>query len=71
MEKRKFLNIITSSSIGLGLITLLPKNLTKNLELNTLNTKSDAKNKFAIKSDSKININSNPLAVKRNNKGIL
>lgn len=68
MEKRKFLNIITSSSIGLGLITLLPKSLTKNLELDT---NSDANNKFANKSDSKININSNPLAVKRNNKGIL
>lgn len=66
MEKRKFLNIITSSSIGLGLITLLPKNLTKNMGFEDNSNNSSSKN-----IENKININLNPLAVKRNNKGIL
>ena len=66
MEKRKFLNIITSSSIGLGLITLLPKNLTKNMGFEENSKNSSSKN-----TENKININLNPLAVKRNNKGIL
>lgn len=64
MNKRKFLTILTSSSVGLGLVALLPKSFTKGLEnTNSINTKNIKENK--------IQINLNPLAVKRNNKGLL
>lgn len=64
MNKRKFLTILTSSSIGLGLVALLPKSFTNGLyKSNSVNTQNNKENK--------IQINLNPLAVKRNNKGLL
>lgn len=65
MEKRKFLQILASSSVGLGLIAILPKNFTKGLTHNEDNS-NNIKNK---QSETKVSVNLNPLAVKRNRKG--
>lgn len=63
MKKRNFLNVIATSSLGVGLLAILPfgkKNIS-NLDTKFTNKTNSQENK--------ITVNLNPLAVKRNQKG--